>query len=111
MAIFHAYQLWSDHSTSLPSSLHSSYSPTDRVKVALRRESTVQWHEVESSFVDSEYREVRDRQMKELEMEDDILTKLPVRYVLLPSLCFLKNLTERRVGIYVRIYIKSRMNS
>ncbi|KZS90782.1 hypothetical protein SISNIDRAFT_551368 [Sistotremastrum niveocremeum HHB9708] len=50
-----------------------------QVKVALRRESSAQWHEVEASFVDSEYREVRDRQMKELEMEDDILTKLPVR--------------------------------
>jgi len=30
-------------------------------------------------FLESEYREVRDRQMKELEIEDDLLNKIPVR--------------------------------
>lgn len=54
---------------------------TCRVKVALRNESTRPWHEVEYDFNESEYREVRDRQMKELEMEDDLLSKVPVRYV------------------------------
>lgn len=52
-----------------------------RVKVALRNESSRPWHEVEYDFTESEYREVRDRQMKELEMEDDLLSKVPVRYV------------------------------
>jgi len=50
-----------------------------QVKVALRDENTRPWHEVETDFEDSEYREVRDRQMKELEMEDDLLSKVPVR--------------------------------
>ena len=50
-----------------------------RVKVALRRENVRPWHEVEQDFIDCEYRAVRDRQMKELELEDDLLSKIPVR--------------------------------
>ncbi|KAG1770736.1 ELMO/CED-12 family-domain-containing protein [Suillus occidentalis] len=37
------------------------------------------WHEVEHDFLDCEYRAVRDRQMQELEAEDDLLSKVPVR--------------------------------
>ncbi len=55
--------------------------PNRRVKVALRSESVRPWHEVEQEFSESEYRAVRDRQMKELELEDDLLNKVPVRYV------------------------------
>ena len=55
-----------------------------RVKVALKRENIRPWHEVEQEFLECEYRAVRDRQMKELEMEDDIMSKVPIRCV--PSL-------------------------
>ena len=51
-----------------------------RVKIALRRENERPWHEVEHDFLESEYRAVRDRQMRELELEDDLLNKVPVRY-------------------------------
>lgn len=54
-----------------------------RLKVALRDENVRAWHEVEHDFLESEYRTVRDRQMKELENEDDLLSKVPVRYGLL----------------------------
>lgn len=50
-----------------------------QVKVALREENVRPWHEVEHDFLESEYRSVRDRQMKELENEDDLLSKVPVR--------------------------------
>ncbi|KAI0794191.1 ELMO/CED-12 family-domain-containing protein [Fomes fomentarius] len=50
-----------------------------QVKVALKRENIRPWHEVEQEFLDCEYRAVRDRQMQELEMEDDIMSKIPVR--------------------------------
>ena len=50
-----------------------------RVKVALRGENVRPWHEVEQAFIECEYRAVRDRQMKELELEDDLLSKIPVR--------------------------------
>ncbi|KAF8892151.1 ELMO/CED-12 family-domain-containing protein [Infundibulicybe gibba] len=50
-----------------------------QVKVALRSENVRAWHEVEHDFIECEYRAVRDRQMKELELEDDLLSKVPVR--------------------------------
>jgi engulfment and cell motility protein 1 len=50
-----------------------------RVKIALQSETDRPWHEVEQEFLESEYRAVRDRQMKELELEDDLLNKVPVR--------------------------------
>ncbi|KAH9940806.1 ELMO/CED-12 family-domain-containing protein [Epithele typhae] len=50
-----------------------------QVKVALKRENIRPWHEVEQEFLECEYRLVRDRQMKELEMEDDIMSKVPIR--------------------------------
>ena len=53
-----------------------------RIKVALRRENVRPWHEVEQDFIECEYRAVRDRQMKELELEDDLLSKIPVRWIL-----------------------------
>jgi engulfment and cell motility protein 1 len=53
-----------------------------RIKVALRSENVRAWHEVEHDF-NEEYRIVRDRQMMELELEDDLLSKVPVRWVTL----------------------------
>ncbi|KIJ65621.1 hypothetical protein HYDPIDRAFT_175010 [Hydnomerulius pinastri MD-312] len=50
-----------------------------QVKVALQQENSKPWHEVERDFLDCEYRAVRDRQMQELEAEDDLLSKVPVR--------------------------------
>ncbi|EJF64399.1 hypothetical protein DICSQDRAFT_54246 [Dichomitus squalens LYAD-421 SS1] len=50
-----------------------------QVKVALKRENIRPWHEVEQEFLECEYRAVRDRQMQELEMEDDIMSKVPIR--------------------------------
>jgi engulfment and cell motility protein 1 len=58
-------------------------SVASRVKIALRRESSRPWHEVEADFLECEYRAVRGRQMKELEEEDDLLNKMPVRSVIL----------------------------
>lgn len=52
-----------------------------RVNVGLRRENVRPWHEVESDFLESDYQDVRERQMKELEEEDDLLSKVPVRCV------------------------------
>lgn len=47
--------------------------------MALQNEYVKPWHEVEHNFLDCEYRAVRDRQMQELEAEDDLLSKVPVR--------------------------------
>jgi engulfment/cell motility protein 1 len=61
--------------------LSSRSSRFRRVGVALRRENVRQWHEVEQDFLESDYLAVRERQMKELEEEDDLLSKVPVRLV------------------------------
>ncbi|KAG8220969.1 ELMO/CED-12 family-domain-containing protein [Butyriboletus roseoflavus] len=50
-----------------------------QVKVALQRENAKPWHVLEQDFLEYEYRAVRDRQMQELEAEDDLLSKVPVR--------------------------------
>lgn len=50
-----------------------------QVKVALRKENVRQWHEVESDFNECEYQAVRERQMRELEQEDDLNLKVPIR--------------------------------
>ncbi|TFK39866.1 ELMO/CED-12 family-domain-containing protein [Crucibulum laeve] len=50
-----------------------------QIKLALRSENVRAWHDVEHDFLECEYRAVRDRQMKELELEDDLLSKVPVR--------------------------------
>lgn len=54
------------------------------MKLALRKESTREWHELEADFLESDYRDVRDRQMQQLELEDDLLSKIPVRCVSIP---------------------------
>jgi engulfment and cell motility protein 1 len=51
----------------------------DRVKVALRKENVRAWHEVEQDFNEIEYQAVRERQMRELELEDDVMSKVPIR--------------------------------
>ena len=63
------------------SSPHTCSLSPYRVGVALRRENVRPWHEVEQDFLESDYQAVRERQMKELEEEDDLLSKVPVRLV------------------------------
>ncbi|PWN49241.1 hypothetical protein IE53DRAFT_155849 [Violaceomyces palustris] len=50
-----------------------------QVKEALKDENTKTWFEIERDFLDSEYRTARDRQMKELEVEDDYSSKASIR--------------------------------
>ncbi|KAH8832732.1 ELMO/CED-12 family-domain-containing protein [Flagelloscypha sp. PMI_526] len=50
-----------------------------QIKVALKSENTRPWHEVEASFLECEYRAIRERQMRELELEDDLLSRVPIR--------------------------------
>lgn len=72
-------RMWNESGSATGDFARVSALVRSQVKVALRRENVRPWHEVEHDFVDSEYRAVRDRQMKELEEEDDLLSKVPVR--------------------------------
>ncbi|TFY79819.1 hypothetical protein EWM64_g4192 [Hericium alpestre] len=73
------YRMWNESGASLGDFTRVVALVRSQVKVALRDESSREWHEVEQNFVECEYRAVRDRQMKELEAEDDLLSKVPVR--------------------------------
>ncbi|GAA5841843.1 hypothetical protein JCM9279_003127 [Rhodotorula babjevae] len=44
---------------------------------AVRQDKT--WFSIRSEFLAAEYRQVRERQMREMEVEDDLLSKAPVR--------------------------------
>lgn len=79
LAISPEWPLWSAASESCPVWSVSSFLTFFRAKVALRSENVRPWHEVEHDFNECEYRSVRERQMKELELDDDLLSKIPVR--------------------------------
>jgi engulfment and cell motility protein 1 len=51
-----------------------------QLKFALRDEATKQLYEFEKDMLEVEYKVIRDRQLKELELGDDLLSKTPVRY-------------------------------
>lgn len=72
-------RMWNESGAALNDFSRVSALVRSQINVALRDESARPLHEVEQDFVDCEYRAVRDRQMKELEEEDDSLNKVPVR--------------------------------
>ncbi|CAE6428889.1 unnamed protein product [Rhizoctonia solani] len=72
-------RLWSESSAGADDFARVAALVQSQIKFALREESTRSWHEMESEFVNSEYRDIRERQMKELELTDDLLNKPPVR--------------------------------
>ncbi|KAI3602585.1 elmo ced-12 family protein [Moniliophthora roreri] len=72
-------RMWSESGAAFGDFTRVAALARSQVKVALRNENSRPWHEVEEDFVECEYRAVRDRQMKELELEDDLLNKVPVR--------------------------------
>ncbi|KAJ1306927.1 hypothetical protein OPQ81_007910 [Rhizoctonia solani] len=72
-------RLWSESSAGADDFARVAALVQSQIKFALREESTRSWHEMEADFANSEYRDIRERQMKELELTDDLLNKPPVR--------------------------------
>ncbi|KIM26137.1 hypothetical protein M408DRAFT_330723 [Serendipita vermifera MAFF 305830] len=79
LALHFFLRMWSDSGAAASDFPRVASLARSQVKAALQSETERPWHEVEQDFLESEYRAVRDRQMKELELEDDLLTKVPVR--------------------------------
>lgn len=79
------------------------------MKVGLRSENVRPWHEVEHDFLECEYKAVRDRQMQELEMEDDLLSKVPIRYVCFYLFFFMGLISGTE--IFEQRYTRSHLNS
>ncbi|KAF7294500.1 ELMO domain-containing protein [Mycena kentingensis (nom. inval.)] len=72
-------RMWSESGASSDDFTRVAALVRSQAKVSLRMENVRPWHEVEHDFNDCEYRTVRERQMKELEVEDDLLSKIPIR--------------------------------
>ncbi|KAK6992173.1 ELMO/CED-12 family-domain-containing protein, partial [Favolaschia claudopus] len=72
-------RMWGDSGAASGDFSRVSALVRSQAKVALRSENVRPWHEVEHDFTECEYRRVRERQMKELEQDDDLLSKVPVR--------------------------------
>ncbi|CAK5267685.1 unnamed protein product [Mycena citricolor] len=72
-------RMWSDSGAAAGDFARVAALVRSQSKLALRSENVRAWHEVERDFNECEYRRVRERQMKDLELEDDLLSKIPIR--------------------------------
>ncbi|KAG8886764.1 hypothetical protein FRB98_001029 [Tulasnella sp. 332] len=80
LAVKFFLRIWNESSAAATDFARVAALVRSQISVALKDE-TRPWHEIERDFLDSEYREVRERQMRELELEDDLLNKPPVRLI------------------------------
>ncbi|CEH11865.1 Regulator of Rac1, required for phagocytosis and cell migration [Ceraceosorus bombacis] len=72
-------RMWSESGAARSDFARVSALVRSQVKEALRSEASKTWFEVERDFIESDYRLVRDRQMRELEVGDDFASKASVR--------------------------------
>ncbi|KAH7101549.1 ELMO/CED-12 family-domain-containing protein [Auriculariales sp. MPI-PUGE-AT-0066] len=79
MALRFFLRMWSESQSTVNDFQRVVMLLRSQVKLALRTEADRPWHEVERDFHESNYRAVRDRQMKELEKDDEVVAKPPVR--------------------------------
>ncbi|CAG8487653.1 7139_t:CDS:10 [Funneliformis mosseae] len=73
------FRLWNDMEATVDDFPKVSALVRSQLKFALRDEATKQLYEFEKDMLDVEYKIIRDRQLKELELGDDLLSKTPVR--------------------------------
>ncbi|CAG8462244.1 25589_t:CDS:10 [Dentiscutata erythropus] len=73
------FRLWNDMEATVDDFPKVSALVRSQLKYALRDEATKQLYEFEKDMLEVEYKIIRDRQLKELELGDDLLSKTPVR--------------------------------
>ncbi|UZJ55154.1 hypothetical protein CBS101457_004474 [Exobasidium rhododendri] len=73
------FRIWSESGAGVGDFGRVSALVRSQVREALRNEASKTWFEIEADFLESDYRTVRDRQMKELELEDDFTSKASIR--------------------------------
>jgi engulfment/cell motility protein 1 len=79
LAVRFFIRMWSESGAATSDFGRVSALVRSQVKEALRDEASRSWFDVESDFLESDYRVVRDRQMRELETEDDFTSKASIR--------------------------------
>ncbi|RGB42768.1 ELMO/CED-12 family-domain-containing protein [Rhizophagus diaphanus] len=73
------FRLWNEMEATVDDFPKVSALVRSQLKFALRDEATKQLYEFEKDMLEVEYKVIRDRQLKELELGDDLLSKTPVR--------------------------------
>ncbi|KAG9291106.1 hypothetical protein G9A89_012978 [Geosiphon pyriformis] len=73
------FRMWHEMEATLEDFPKVSALVRSQLKFALRDEATKQLYEFEKDMLEAEYKVIRDRQLKELELGDDLLSKTPVR--------------------------------
>jgi hypothetical protein len=79
LALHFFLRMWSESGASRSDFARVSALVRSQVKEALKDEVNKTWFDLERHFADSEYRTVRDRQMRELEVDDDFANKASIR--------------------------------
>lgn len=72
-------RIWSESGASTSDFGRVSALVRSQVKESLKDEESKTWFDIEADFLQSDYRVVRDRQMRELETEDDYTSKASIR--------------------------------
>ncbi|CAG8723017.1 18589_t:CDS:2, partial [Acaulospora morrowiae] len=79
IAVKSFFRLWNEMEATVDDFPKVSALVRSQLKFALRDEATKQLYEFEKDLLEVEYKVIRDRQLKELELGDDLLSKTPVR--------------------------------
>lgn len=72
-------RMWNESGAGTSDFVRVSALVRSQVKEALGDEASKGWGQIEADFLESEYRNVRDRQMRELQTEDDYSSKASIR--------------------------------
>ncbi|KAK0540293.1 hypothetical protein OC835_000744 [Tilletia horrida] len=79
LALHFFLRMWNDSGAAATDFSRVSALVRSQIKESLRKEGNKTWLDLERDFLESDYRNVRDRQMREIEVDDDYSSKAPIR--------------------------------
>ncbi|KAE8207041.1 hypothetical protein CF335_g1434 [Tilletia laevis] len=79
LALHFFLRMWNDSGAAASDFNRVSALVRSQIKESLRKEGSKSWLDLERDFLESDYRNVRDRQMREIEVDDDFSSKGPIR--------------------------------
>ncbi|KAE8212868.1 hypothetical protein CF327_g3519 [Tilletia walkeri] len=79
LALHFFLRMWNDSGAAASDFNRVSALVRSQIKESLRKEGSKSWLDLERDFLESDYRHVRDRQMREIEVDDDFSSKGPIR--------------------------------
>ncbi|KAK0555177.1 hypothetical protein OC846_001057 [Tilletia horrida] len=79
LALHFFLRMWNDSGAAASDFSRVSALVRSQVRESLRKEGNKTWLDLERDFLESDYRHVRDRQMREIEVDDDFSSKASIR--------------------------------